>query len=164
MTHTATRNALPAFVPKAEAREDVRPLLIPVAEDIGPGLDRLWLGNLTAAEDADALMKVGITASLNLAMNIFPGPLAFADGTEMRRYQIGMRDGPGNATRRERSTIPPIDEAGFWSTAGAVARAQSTFWRFGCIGGERMNFRTSMAPSAICAPCADWRRPIPCPR
>ena len=109
MTKSATRHALPAFVPPEEAREDVLPLLIPVADDVGPGIDRFWLGNLTAAENPQALAGAGITASLNLAMNIFPAPLRLPDGTEMRRYQIGMLDGPGNAPQTLAAAVMLID-------------------------------------------------------
>ena len=109
MTLTATRHALPPSVPQEEAREDVRPLLIPVADDVGPGIDRFWLGNLTVAEDPQALAGAGITASLNLAMNIFPAPLKLPDGTEMRRYQIGLLDGPGNAPQTLAAAVMLID-------------------------------------------------------
>lgn len=109
MTPVPTRHALPPSVPAEEAREDVQPLLLHVAGEMGPGADGLWLGNLTAAEDAATLAGAGITASLNLAMNIFPGPLALADGTAIRRYQIGMRDGPGNAPQTLAAAVLLLD-------------------------------------------------------
>ncbi|SMD09176.1 hypothetical protein SAMN06295998_12923 [Primorskyibacter flagellatus] len=96
-------------VPAEEAQEDANPLLIPVATGIGPGLDALWLGNLTAAEDASALYEAGITASLNLAVNIFPSPLSLPDGTHVRRYQIGMLDGVGNAPQTLAAAVLLVD-------------------------------------------------------
>ncbi|NDW00472.1 dual specificity protein phosphatase family protein [Salipiger sp. PrR002] len=104
-----SRHHLPTAVPEAEAAEDNRPLLWRVEEDIGPGLDALWLGNLPAAEDGAALQSAGISASLNLAMNIFPGPLQRPDGLHLRRYQIGMLDGPGNAPEMLAAAVSLID-------------------------------------------------------
>ena len=103
------RHHLPDAVPAAEAAEDHRPLLWRAAGEIGPGLDGLWLGNLPAAEDGDALQQAGIGASLNLAMNIFPGPLLRPDGTHLRRYQIGLLDGPGNAAETLAAAVTLID-------------------------------------------------------
>jgi myo-inositol-1(or 4)-monophosphatase len=102
------QNMSPA-VRTEEAQEDARPLLIPVVTGIGPGVDALWLGNLTAAEDASALYEAGITASLNLAINIFPLPLSLPDGTQVRRYQIGMLDGLGNAPQTLAAAVLLID-------------------------------------------------------
>lgn len=96
-------------VPAEETQEDASPLLIPAMTGIGPGVDTVWLGNLTAAEDACALQKAGITASLNLAVNIFPLPLALPDGTHVRRYQIGMLDGEGNAPQTLAAAVMLLD-------------------------------------------------------
>lgn len=90
---TPQRHGIPADLPADEAAEDARPLLFDV---LGQGDKRVFLGNLAAAEDPAALQAAGITETLNLGLNIFPGPLAFGDGTGVRRYQIGMIDGPGN--------------------------------------------------------------------
>lgn len=105
----ASRHFLPGNAPSSETREDAVPLLIPVTDAPGPGLTRIYLGNLAAAEDAEALARAGITASLNLAMNIFPGPLALPDGTLLRRYQIGLLDGPGNPPQLFEAAIRLID-------------------------------------------------------
>ncbi|RMC31572.1 protein phosphatase [Paracoccus alkanivorans] len=105
----ARRHFLPDNAPSSETREDAAPLLVPVTDAPGPGLSRIYLGNLAAAEDAGALAGAGITASLNLAMNIFPGPLALPDGTLLRRYQIGLLDGPGNALQLFEAAIRLID-------------------------------------------------------
>lgn len=105
----APRHFLPGTAPHSETQEDAARLLIPVVDSPGPGLTRLFLGNLTAAEDVEALAGAGITASLNLAMNIFPGPLTLPDGTQMRRYQIGLLDGPGNAPQLFEAAIRLID-------------------------------------------------------
>lgn len=112
------RHGLPTSVPRSEACEDATPLLIPVTEGAGPGLDRLYLGNLSAAEDAAALTAEGITSTLNLAMNVFPGPLALPDGTQLRRYQIGMVDGPGNAPDLLAAAVHLIDGLAAAYTAG----------------------------------------------
>lgn len=103
------RHHLPAAVPEAEAAEDRRPLLWQVSDAPGPGLGALWLGNLPAAEDGAALQQAGIAASLNLAMNIFPGPLVRPDGLHLRRYQIGLLDGPGNAPESLAAAVTLID-------------------------------------------------------
>ncbi|RAP40763.1 protein phosphatase [Rhodovulum viride] len=94
------RHAVPKDVPAAEAREDARPLLIdvlgPVASASAQPGKRVFLGNLAGAEDAAALTAAGVTETLNLGLNLCPGPLALGDGTQVRRYQIGLIDGPGN--------------------------------------------------------------------
>lgn len=74
---------------EAERREDARPVLIGVAP-------RLFLGNVTAADDPALLLRHGITQSLNLAVNADPLPLTLPDGTVVRRAKIGLIDGPGN--------------------------------------------------------------------
>ncbi|WP_226627367.1 dual specificity protein phosphatase family protein [Alloyangia pacifica] len=104
-----SRHHLPDAVPAAEAAEDHQPLLWRVTAEIGPGLDALWLGNLPAAEDGTTLQRAGIGASLNLAMNIFPGPLLRPDGTHLRRYQIGLLDGAGNAPETLAAAVTLID-------------------------------------------------------
>lgn len=90
------RHALPTDRPDTEAREDVRPVLVPVGEALGADRLTLFIGNLPAAEDADLLGQAGITESLNVALNLCPGPLVLPDGTQVRRYQVGLIDGPGN--------------------------------------------------------------------
>ena len=97
MTNKKSRHGLPTDVDATEAREDAQPLLLPVVEDFGPHKKTLFLGNLPAAEDPDALLAQNITECLNVSINIFPQDLTLADGTEIRRYQIGMIDGPGNS-------------------------------------------------------------------
>ncbi|TQS72887.1 dual specificity protein phosphatase family protein [Rhodobacteraceae bacterium] len=107
------RHFLPHDTPDTEAREDDRPLLIKVHDlaTSGPpsGVDALWLGNLRGVEDPQALAQAGITASLNLAMNIFPGPLVLPDGTSMRRYQLGLLDGAGNMPQMLAAAVLCID-------------------------------------------------------
>ena len=93
---TEKRLGVPDHVPVSEAREDDRPLLFPVIENVGPYEKTLFLGNLAAAEDPACLLDAGITETLNVSINLFPGPLELADGTHIRRYQIGMIDGAGN--------------------------------------------------------------------
>lgn len=93
---TEKRLGVPEHVPPNEAREDDHPLFFPVIESFGPHAKTLFLGNLAAAEDPDSLLKCRVTETLNVSINMFPGPLQLADGTHVRRYQIGMIDGHGN--------------------------------------------------------------------
>lgn len=97
MKSKTPRHGLPVDVDASEAMEDAQCLLIPIVENFGPHRKTLYLGNLPAAEDADALLNANITESLNVSINIFPQDLALSDGTKVRRYQIGMIDGPGNS-------------------------------------------------------------------
>ncbi|HBM59203.1 MAG TPA: protein phosphatase [Citreicella sp.] len=103
------RHALPPDSTAEEASEDARPLLWPVDAAPGPGLSGLWLGNLAAAEEAQALQGAGITTTLNLAMNLNPGPLALPQGGHVRRHQIGLLDGPGNAPQLLAAAVLLID-------------------------------------------------------
>ncbi|MBB4120144.1 dual specificity protein phosphatase family protein [Martelella radicis] len=93
---TEKRLGVPDLVPEEEAREDTVPLLFPVLEGFGPHAKSLFLGNLAAAEDPECLLEAGITETLNVSINMFPGPLTLSDGTHIRRYQLGMIDGEGN--------------------------------------------------------------------
>ena len=93
---TEKRLGVPERVPEGEEREDGLPLLFPVIEGFGPHEKTLFLGNLAAAEDPDCLLQAGITETLNVSINMSPGPLLLPDGTHVRRYQIGMIDGDGN--------------------------------------------------------------------
>ena len=70
-------------------REDASSVLLPVA-------DGLWLGNATAAADAHAIGRAGITQTLCLAVNLDMPPMTLADGTVLRRAKVGLIDGPGN--------------------------------------------------------------------
>jgi len=73
----------------SERLEDARPIAIPVRSG-------LYLGNAAAADDGETLARLGITQTLNLAVNIDPLPLTLADGTAIRRAKIGLIDGAGN--------------------------------------------------------------------
>ncbi|WP_319518343.1 dual specificity protein phosphatase [uncultured Martelella sp.] len=103
------RLGVPEHVPEAEAREDDRPLFYRVIEDFGPHRKSLFLGNLAAAEDADCLLEAGITETLNVSINMFPGPLELADGVHVRRYQIGMIDGAGNSPHLMAAAVQTIE-------------------------------------------------------
>jgi hypothetical protein len=109
MTSDPELHAVPPSAPADEALEDARALLIPVTTDIKQGFNALWLGNLPAAEDGAALQDAGITATLNVAVNISPAPLALPDGTQIRRYQIGMLDGAGNAPQTLAAAVQLLD-------------------------------------------------------
>jgi myo-inositol-1(or 4)-monophosphatase len=80
----------------SEADEDKLPVLVPVFSGIGANDLTLFIGNAVAADDAHLLRQHGITSTINVAVNIEPLPLILADGTVVRRTQIGLIDGPGN--------------------------------------------------------------------
>ncbi|WP_157819446.1 dual specificity protein phosphatase family protein [Winslowiella toletana] len=80
---------------QAEKKQDKQAVLLRAAKL--PGSDRwLWLGNLPAAQDGALLLQSGITSTLNLAVNLHPTALTLADGTTVRRTQVGLIDGAGN--------------------------------------------------------------------
>lgn len=94
-----------------EAEEDRLPVLVPVPVPVPsqvpttPAADAtaaggapvsLFLGNQVAAADGALLLSRGITSTLNLAVNVEMAPLVLADGTRVRRSQVGLIDGPGN--------------------------------------------------------------------
>ncbi|MCX8997344.1 dual specificity protein phosphatase family protein [Rhizobiaceae bacterium BDR2-2] len=79
-----------------EEQEDRLPVLLKVCDAIGREGAGLFIGNRVAADDPDLLLQHGITATMNLAVNIELLPLALPDGTVVRRTHIGLIDGPGN--------------------------------------------------------------------
>lgn len=91
----------PACDRTAEEREDAACVLLPVAAG-------LWLGNATAAGDAVALGRAGITQTLCLAVNLDMPPMALADGTVLRRAKVGLIDGPGNTAAHLVSAVLSI--------------------------------------------------------
>lgn len=106
---TEKRLGMPDHVPETEAREDIRPLLYPVIENFGPHGKTLYLGNLAAAEDPACLLQAGITETLNVSINMFPGPLMLADGVHVRRYQTGMIDGAGNSPHLMAAAVHTVE-------------------------------------------------------
>lgn len=82
--------------PVTEEEEDRLPVLLPVLADIDGAGKTLFIGNAVAANDADLLLRNGITSTMNLAVNIEMPPLALGDGSVVRRTHIGLIDGPGN--------------------------------------------------------------------
>ncbi|GGG66470.1 protein phosphatase [Salipiger pallidus] len=145
---------LPDQSPEAERLEDDRPLLFPVQGTETAGFTGLWLGNLTAAEDGEALQEAGISASLNLAMNIFPGPLQRPDGTWVRRYQIGMIDGPGNAPQTLAAAVMLLDGLALTFTEGKPHYPPST------KGGLLVHCRGGRSRSVtVLALWLYWRQP-----
>ncbi|MFB9223643.1 protein phosphatase [Paracoccus cavernae] len=81
-----------------ERAENDAPILVPVHELTLPEgrICRLYVGNLTGAQDGAALLAAGITSSLNVSLNIDVPPLELPDGTHMRRAKVGLIDGLGN--------------------------------------------------------------------
>jgi myo-inositol-1(or 4)-monophosphatase len=82
--------------PLSDEQEDRLPVLLPIADEIGPNAATLFIGNRVAADDPDLLLRHDITATMNLAVNIELLPLMLLDGTVIRRTHIGLIDGPGN--------------------------------------------------------------------
>ncbi|MFE0018660.1 dual specificity protein phosphatase family protein [Mesorhizobium sp. NPDC059054] len=82
--------------PMTEEEEDRLPVLLPVLPDIDDTGKTLFIGNAVAANDADLLLRNGITSTMNLAVNVEMPPLSLSDGTVIRRTHIGLIDGPGN--------------------------------------------------------------------
>lgn len=56
----------------------------------------LYVGNQTAACDAQTLLALGITSTLNVSVNIIVPALQLADGIHVRRANVGLIDGDGN--------------------------------------------------------------------
>lgn len=87
---------MPADTRRTEEEEDRLAVLLPVCDGLGPHGATLFIGNRVAAEDPDLLYRHGITATMNLAVNIELPSLTLPDGTAVRRTHIGLIDGPGN--------------------------------------------------------------------
>ncbi len=83
----------------AEKAEDATPVLTPVHDlTLSDGrICRLFIGNLTGASAPEALQAAGITASLNVSVNIDVPPVLLPDGSHMRQAKVGLIDGPGNS-------------------------------------------------------------------
>ncbi len=79
-----------------DAQEDATPILLPVVDGINAEGAILHIGNRIAADDAQLLLRHGITSTMNLAVNIEMPSLMLPDGTHVRRTHIGLIDGPGN--------------------------------------------------------------------
>lgn len=84
-------------LPMSEEEEDRVPVLLPIFPDIKATGKTLFIGNAVAANDAQLLLRNGVTSTMNLAVNIELPPLALGDGTVVRRTHIGLIDGAGNA-------------------------------------------------------------------
>ncbi|WP_353143454.1 protein phosphatase [Paracoccus sp. (in: a-proteobacteria)] len=81
-----------------EQAENDTTILVPVHDLTLPEgrICRLYVGNLIGAGDGAGLLAAGITASLNVSLNIDVAPLQLPDGTHMRRAKVGLIDGAGN--------------------------------------------------------------------
>lgn len=78
---------------------------MPVIDEVKPNGATIFIGNRVAAEDPYLLLEHGITATMNLAVNIELMPLALSDGTVIRRTHIGLIDGPGNRPQHLLSAV-----------------------------------------------------------
>lgn len=92
-----------------DEQEDELPVLLPVAGPFGPHAATIHIGNRVAADDAALLLKMGITSTMNLAVNVEMGPLALGDGSFVRRTHIGLIDGPGNTPNHLLSAVLALD-------------------------------------------------------
>lgn len=107
MTHAMPR-AL-NLTPAQEAEEDRSPVLVEVLDGVGPHDAVLFIGNRVAAENPALLLEHGVTATMNVAVNIEPGPLVLPDGTTVRRTQIGLIDGHGNVAHHLLAAVLALD-------------------------------------------------------
>lgn len=80
----------------AEPSGAPEPVLVELARGFGPFGAALFLGCEHAAADAERLLDAGITTTVTVAVNSDPPPLVLADGTPLRRFKVGLIDGPGN--------------------------------------------------------------------
>lgn len=90
-------SASPLLAPE---KIDRLPVLLPVLGDIDGDGKTLFIGNAVAANDADLLLRNGVTSTMNLAVNIEMPPLALGDGSVVRRTHIGLIDPCGAHRRR----------------------------------------------------------------
>ena len=86
-----------------------RPVLVRVADSIGPHAAALFIGNRLAAEDPALLFAHAITSTMNVAVNVEIGPLTLPDGAPVRRTQIGLIDGPGNTASHLLAAVLALD-------------------------------------------------------
>ncbi len=96
---------------QAERREDATPVLLAVGEvaRADGSLCRLFVGNLVAAGDPAALYEAGITASLNVSLNIFAPELELPDGSSVRRAKVGLIDGAGNTAAHMAAAVLALE-------------------------------------------------------
>jgi hypothetical protein len=81
-----------------EIAENEKPVAVPVHEVVHADGRKsiLYVGNQTATCDADTLLALDITSTLNVSLNIVIPPLQLADGIHVRRANVGLIDGTGN--------------------------------------------------------------------
>lgn len=81
-----------------EVAENSTPVAVPVHEVIHADGRKttLYVGNQCAACDPATLLDLNITSSLNVSVNIVVPALQLADGTHVRRANVGLIDGNGN--------------------------------------------------------------------
>lgn len=81
-----------------EIAENEKPVAVPVHEVLHADGRKsiLYVGNQTATCDADTLLALDITSTLNVSLNIVIPPLQLADGVHVRRANVGLIDGTGN--------------------------------------------------------------------
>lgn len=92
-----------------EQEEDNLALLVPVFNNAGPHGATLYIGNKITANDGDLLLQENITSTMNIAVNLYLEPLTLADGTAVRRTQIGLIDGHGNTPLHLLSAVLALD-------------------------------------------------------
>ena len=81
-----------------EIAENEKPVAVPVHEVVHADgrKSMIYVGNQTAACDPEMLLALDITSTLNVSVNIIVPALQLADGTNVRRANVGLIDGNGN--------------------------------------------------------------------
>lgn len=93
----------------SEKEEDSFSLIVPVFEKTGAQNATLYIGNQVTANDALLLQQANITSTMNVAVNVYLAPLQLADGTHIRRTQVGLIDGHGNSLTHLLAAVFALD-------------------------------------------------------
>jgi hypothetical protein len=93
----------------SEKEEDSFSLIVPVFEGTGPHGATLYIGNQVTTNDATLLLQENITSTMNVAVNVYLAPLQLADGTHIRRTQVGLIDGHGNSVTHLLAAVFALD-------------------------------------------------------
>lgn len=93
----------------SEKEEDNFSMIVPVFEKTGAQNATLYIGNQVTANDAALLLQENITSTMNVAVNVYLAPLQLADGTHIRRTQVGLIDGHGNSLTHLLAAVFALD-------------------------------------------------------
>ncbi|WP_374833828.1 dual specificity protein phosphatase family protein [Paenochrobactrum pullorum] len=92
-----------------EKEEDSFSMIVPVFENTGAQNATLYIGNQVTANDAALLLQENITSTMNVAVNVYLAPLQLANGTHIRRTQVGLIDGHGNSLTHLLAAVFALD-------------------------------------------------------